>query len=239
MYANTTADNNTALGSSALRANTTGHSNVAVGTSAGADLTTGEHNVLIGKMTGSYDGTDLTTGSQNVLVGNFTKVSAADSANQIVLGYYVTSAGDNTVTFGNGATDLECGFGDTNWSNPSDVRYKEDIQDETVGLGFINDLRPVTFQWKKEKDVPEDHRSYVADSDKRVMNGKHNHGFIAQEVKEVINKYDLKEGFGMWTQDEIEDRQRVAPSAAIPIMIKAIQELSAELNELKDKVENK
>jgi hypothetical protein len=28
-----------------------------------------------------------------------------------------------------------------------------------------------------------------ADSEERVMNGKYNHGFIAQEVKEVIDRH--------------------------------------------------
>ena len=36
------------------------------------------------------------------------------------------------------------------------------------------------------------------------MNGKHNHGFIAQEVKEVIDRYDLKDGFDMWTEDDVD-----------------------------------
>ena len=113
---------------------------------------------------------------------------------------------------------------------PSDVRLKEDIQDETVGLGFINDLRPVTFQWKKEKDIPEEMRTHVAGSNTRVMNGKHNHGFIAQEVKEVIDNHNMKDGFDMWSEDPTDGRQRIGDVSLMPIMVKALQELSTKLD---------
>ena len=74
------------------------------------------------------------------------------------------------------------------------------------------------------------------DSEERVMNGKHNHGFIAQEVKEVIDRYDLKEGFDMWTEDDADGRQRIGEAALMPIMVKAVQELSAQVEELKSKL---
>ena len=82
-------------------------------------------------------------------------------------------------------------------------------------------------------------KAHVPDSEERVMNGKHNHGFIAQEVKEVIDRYDLKEGFDMWTEDEADGRQRIGESALMSIMVKAIQELSAEVEELKSKSHDK
>ena len=83
------------------------------------------------------------------------------------------------------------------------------------------------------------HRSYVEGSDERVMNsdGEINHGFIAQEVKTAIDNHsELKDGFDMWSEENIEGgggRQRVAPAALIPILVKAIQELSAEIETLK------
>ena len=65
------------------------------------------------------------------------------------------------------------------------------------------------------------------------MNGKYNHGFIAQEVKEVIDRHDFKEGFDMWSEDGEDGRQRIGETALIPILVKAIQELSAEVEKLK------
>jgi hypothetical protein len=67
------------------------------------------------------------------------------------------------------------------------------------------------------------------------MNGKHNHGFIAQEVKAVIDKHEMKDGFDMWTEDETDGRQRIAESALVPILVKAIQELSEKVAALEAK----
>ena len=37
----------------------------------------------------------------------------------------------------------------------------------------------------------------------------------------------------MWSEDPVDGRQRVGETAVIPILIKAIQELSAEVEKLK------
>ena len=63
------------------------------------------------------------------------------------------------------------------------------------------------------------------------------HGFIAQEVKEVIDKHGLKEGFDMWTEDEVDGRQRIGEVALIPMLVKSIQELSAEVEQLKSQID--
>jgi len=151
------------------------------------------------------------------------------------MGYNATGSGHETMTFGHAGTDTACAYGSTSWSNPSDVRLKEEIEDEKIGLDFINELRPVTFRWKKEKDVPVDLKAHGSGSEERVMNGKYNHGFIAQEVKEVIDKYpDIKDGFDMWSEDEGDGRQRISESALMPLMVKAIQELSAKITALEN-----
>ena len=169
-------------------------------------------------------------------LGNYSHTSAADSERQIAIGYNVIGNGNDTFTFGYGSSDTSCVLGGTTWSTPSDIRLKEDIEDEKVGLDFINELRPVTYRWKKEKDIPKDLRAHGEGTEKRVMNGKYNHGFIAQEVKEVLDKNpDIKEGFDMWTEDEIDGRQRIGETALIPLLVKAVQELSAEVNALKAK----
>ena len=92
---------------------------------------------------------------------------------------------------------------------------------------------------EKEKDIPEELNTHVADSEKRVMGGGSHHGFIAQEVKEAIDKYEFKDGFDLWVEDEVDGRQRVGESALLPIMVKAVQELSAKVEELEDKLNNK
>ena len=64
------------------------------------------------------------------------------------------------------------------------------------------------------------------------MNGKYNHGFIAQEVKEVLDKNpDIKDGFDMWTEDA-DGRQRIGEGSLVPLLVKAIQELSTKVTAL-------
>ena len=114
---------------------------------------------------------------------------------------------------------------------------KENIQNSTAGLSFINDLRPVTFEWKKAKDIPETFKDYDADSEERVVGGDGiKHGFVAQEVKAVIDSHDeIKDGFDMWAE-ESEGVQQIGDSALIPMLVKSIQELSAEVTALKAEV---
>ena len=79
-------------------------------------------------------------------------------------------------------------------------------------------------------------RTHDPDSDERVMNGKYNHGFIAQEVKEVIDSYsDIKDGIDMWSADPTDGRQRIGEASLMPIMVKAIQELEARIATLEGK----
>jgi len=207
---------------------TTGIQNTAVGFAAGQQISPGDDSICIG-----HDSADnLTTGHQNIAIGVDTTLSAVSGDNQIVMGQNVTCVGNDNFTFGNGSTDSNIAFGATSISAPSDIRLKEDIQDEEVGLDFINDLRPVTFLWKKEKDIPIELDAYKEGSEKRTMNGKYNHGFIAQEVKETIDNYTLKDGFNMWEESEADGRQRVSPSALVPILVKAIQEQNALIEAL-------
>jgi len=212
----------------------TGGEGVFYGYLAGRSVTGGQ-NTMIGRGAG-YDTTALTTGSQNTIVGMNCRTSAADSTNQIVLGYNGAGNANSSFVICNAATDSAIALGATSITAPSDERYKEEITDATAGLSFINDLRPVTFKWKKEKDVPSDHRADVEGSETRVMlsQGETNHGFIAQEVKEAIDSHsEIQDGFDMWSEDETDGRQRLGPTALVPMLVKAVQELSAEIDKLK------
>ena len=163
-------------------------------------------------------------------------LSGATNVRQIILGYNVTGAANDSLTFGDGSTDCRINFGQTSITAPSDIRMKENISDATAGLNFINDLRPVTYNWKQEKDIPVELNAHIKGSTKRYNNDKLNHGFIAQEVKEVIDNHpEIKDGFNMWNEDDADGRQRIGETALVPVLVKAIQELSAEIEILKAK----
>ena len=229
---------NVALGYRALKSldNDDGH-NIAIGHVAGNSITGSEYNVIIGNIAGQV----LTTGNHNTLIGYDADVSTGAGTGQIAIGKGVACVADNTITVGIGANTGSLGLdgSDTSWAAASsDERLKENIETCAVGLSFVNDLRPVTYNWKKAKDVSRDMPQYKKDSEKSVLGfeyGTAYHGFIAQEVKQAIDKYDgIKESFKMW-QLRDDGTQTVAPAAVIPMLVKAVQELTAKVEALENK----
>ena len=251
----TTADGSTSLGYETLKALTTGVDNVAIGERALDEILTGCCNIAIGtNALGNCDGAEneniaignnaglnLDGGSNNTIVGANANASVGNASGQIVLGKDVTGAGNNNATLGisTNKVSIDLDGSDTSWAASSDERSKENIQASTAGLSFINELRPVTFNWKKAKDVDKSMSQYQ-DSEEPVLGaegsyGKTMHGFIAQEVKSAIDKHsDLKEGFSMWKEWE-DGTQAVSDGALVPMLVKAIQELSARVEELESK----
>jgi hypothetical protein len=57
-------------------------------------------------------------------------------------------------------------------------------------------------------------------------------GFIAQEVKAAIDKHQLPNGQSIWHQGD-DGTQSLSPGALIPVLVRAIQELSRQIDELK------
>jgi len=216
--------------------NLTATGTVAIGRLAGYALIGGAGNTLIGYKSGDI----LTTGDNNTIIGFEADPSANSGTGQIAIGKGVTCAGDNIATLGIGSNTASLGLdgSDTSWAAASsDERLKENIKTSSAGLDVINDLRPVTYNWKKSKDVSKDMPQYK-DSNEPVLGNKYGeilHGFIAQEVKEVIDNHNsLKEGFKMWKLKD-DGTQTVADGNLIPILVKAVQELSAKVTELENK----
>ena len=171
---------------------------------------------MLGGAAGTYS-VDLEDGNGNVIIGSYSHTSATDSEYQIVFGFNVVGNGDNTLTFGNAGADVSCAFSGTTWSNPSDERIKKDIETSTLGLSFINDLRPVTFKFKTKGELPESHSDYVEDSTESFQDEKIHHGYIAQEVKEAMDRAgdSGKDGFEGWGLNTVNDFQRVGEGAFV------------------------
>lgn len=116
--------------------------------------------------------------------------------------------------------------GGTNIYNPSDFRLKKNIVSSPYGLNEILLLKPSKFNWKDGFSESE--------QDKDML------GFIAQDVKEVIP--EAVESFGndvVVKNDEydysVENPLRVNEKFIIPVLVKAIQELSAKVAALENK----
>ena len=98
----------------------------------------------------------------------------------------------------------------------SDIRHKENIRPLETGLAEILQLKPSRFDWKEGKGT-----------------GKKNvAGFIAQDIEEVLP--DLVDEWK--EQMDAEDSfKSIRMGDLIPTLVKAIQELKAEIDELKNK----
>ena len=236
----TTGKFNTLVGAEAGEALTTGQSNHFIGYGAGGGVvggtaTQGNHNIGIGYNT-FVESVVLTTGSHNIAIGNFSRTTAVDSTYATVIGYNVGGAAGYT-TIGRDASDIRAAHGVATWSTVSDERYKKDIVDSEAGLSFINALRPRTFKYKNLGELPETFSAYKADSTEVFKNSNTNHGFIAQEVKAAIDADNsIKDGFTLW-DDREDGSQEIAEAALIPVLTKAIQELSAQVDALTARIE--
>ena len=248
-------ENNTAIGNNTLDALTTGDYNVAIGHDASTNATTSVNTVAVGRLAlramttaggasvgysigiGSYGMYNAVDNGPNIGIGGFSSASATNGTQQIVLGYNVTGSGDNTFTFGAGSTDTTCSHGATSFSAPSDERWKKDIETSTCGLSFINDLRPVSFKFKTKGELDSSLHDYEKDSTEAAgFTSNSVLGFVAQEVKTVIDNHSEFKGSELWKEgiDKYNKRQRISKEALIPILVKAIQELSAKVKTLED-----
>jgi len=212
----------TAVGYQALYS-ATDNSNTAFGYRAGYGITSGHNNVCLGKDAGNGS-VVLTTGAQNVIIGSGAYGSNGANYTEIVIGFGCNGVGGDYVTLGKLNNRVYCHY-DTNatWTQSSDVRLKKDIEDDTLGLAFIDRLRPVKYRWKATNELEQDNPQYNETNNKNteaVM-----HGLIAQEVKAALDAEGV-DTFGGWDV-EPNGIQGISREMFISPLIKAVQELKA------------
>ena len=176
-------------------------------------------------------------GGNNIVIGNAADVASDDNQYNVILGSSLTATDKNNAVFiGNGTNHIENDFNaDATWNYSSDVRQKTDIEDDTLGLDFINKIRPVVYKHKSPSEFPKEWSAYDAD-DKEAMGGdKKIHGLIAQEVKEALDNQGI-DTFGGWSEGD-DGRQRVSREMFVTPLIKAVQELSEKVKSQQKEIE--
>lgn len=265
LYSNTTGDGNTANGYSSLQSNETGYSNTASGTFSLLFNTSGFGNMAIGYETLMYNTLGIintasgqnalynnTTGSFNTaagassLVGNKTgDYNTANGYQSLLLnttggkntasGYqslYSNTTGSNNTGIGHdaqvpdGTANNQVRIGNTEityagvqvaWTITSDEKWKENIATSDLGLNFINALRPVSYVRKNDENKTTEY------------------GFIAQELEKTLAEFEVLNA-GIINKDD-QGMLSVRYNDLLAPMVKAIQELKAENEQLK--AENK
>lgn len=234
---NLIGNNNVAIGHYAMLNSNISTNNVCVGTSAGGSIVDTVGNTLIGDISGgnitsgvgntsvgNSAGLSVTTGNQNVFIGDNSGAAlpSITGNNVICIGKESNPTNgtvSNQITLGNSAiTTLRCAV--TSITSLSDERDKDEIKDLSAGLDFINEIKPVSFVWK---DRDEEGKQGIKDS-----------GFTAQNLKEVQEKYNLSEELKL-VYDENPEKLEASYGRLIPILVKAIQELSDKFKELEAK----
>ena len=177
-----------------------------MGTDAGSAITTGDNNTCLGYQAGisGSPGGAVTTGN-----------------NQLCLG-------DENVANAHVQVD---------WTVASDERDKTDFTALDLGLDFVKALEPVTYKWDKRSKYAED----GDDLDTILRDGTHKEdwldvGFKAQAVEalEQAAGYNISDKTNLTTSLTDDGKQYgLQYSKFIPILVKAVQELSAQVEELK------
>jgi hypothetical protein len=224
------AEYNVMVGNYTGDAITSGDKNTCIGHQAGSAITTGSSNTCMARSAGD----SITTGDNNICIGDGINPQAVDQDHGIGLGSNFGVAA-NDFAFGKASNVVSNDFdADADWSRSSDIRLKRNIQDSTLGLDFINDLHPVKFQWKPSYEVPKELKSEYNEENKKNLDVIM-HGFIAQEVKEAIDKHG-DNTFGGWHLDKGDGvTQRTKKNMFVMPLIRAVQELTARVKELEAK----
>jgi hypothetical protein len=227
----TSGNNNVFIGSRSGENMTTGSSNVLLGDNAGRSSTTATQNVFIGNQAGQN-----ANGSRNICIGNRVG-SYANGADNTIVGtgaqYNTTLSGDNNTLIGHDAfasstsVSNEITLGDSNIAtlrcnqtsitSLSDGRDKINVVQLGEGLDFVSRLKPVKFEWQTR--------------DGNSKDGTYEAGFIAQDLQQAQQDGDA-EYLGL-VMDSNPDRLEASYGKLVPVLVRAIQELKAEIDALK------
>ena len=226
--ANTTGKENTAVGLFALGANKTGTINTAMGQGALRNNTIGSYNTAVGynalNLTNPVDslagsntaigysaGSINKTGTFNTFIGFGATASLATLTNATAIGNGASASASNTITLGNSAiATLRAQV--TSITALSDRRDKTDITTISEGLDFLKQLKPVSFTWNTR--------------DKAKV-GIKSAGFIAQDLLALQQKSAIGANLDLVSQEN-PDKLEARYSNLLPVIIKAIQEESAQ-----------
>jgi len=219
-YAGGSQSNNVGVGAYALDALVNGEDNVGIGHASLGNCTAGDGNSALGY----YSGVRVTTGSYNTNIGYNTTGGSSNYT-----GSYNTTLGQGAApssttssyqfTLGNSSVStLRCNV--TSITSLSDQRDKTAIEDLDLGLDFINAMRPVSFVWNRRDGT---------------WHGRKEVGFIAQELHEVEMDFNSTDKTRLVNYDN-PSKLEAAPMKTYPILIKAIQELSAKVDSLQARI---
>ena len=223
-----------------------GQENSFIGCNAAGSIQNGSNNVVIGANASSFGGVAfgdcvligrrcadfLNSGVGNVIIGTkddnygpnypISVWGTFTGDNNIMIGKNVRpsnfSGVNNEITLGNSShTVLRCNV--TTITSLSDERDKKEIETLPVGLEFIEKLKPVKFVWNDRDD-----------ENKRDIE---DFGFIAQDLK--ATQEESEASYLNLVYESNPEKLEASYGKLVPILVKAIQELTAKVEALEAK----
>ena len=246
---------NTFVGGESGRNNKTGYYNTFLGSLSGFTNDGGTYNTFVGANSGEFN----VQGDGNVALGYLSynvngktaydctflgykanidsMVMTTSFTNSTAIGYDSKITADNQIRIGNSLVTSIGGY--EPWSDLSDLRVKRNITENVPGLNFINKLNPVSYNIDYQYLSTFLHES-PASSSEALSNQKRKSqqrqtGLIAQELEQLIESMDLELDAVTKPQND-EDLYGIKYATLVVPLIQAVQELSAEVNALKNKV---
>ena len=219
-----------------------GDNSIAIGTSTDA---TGAQSIAIGEASQATVADSVALGTECEVTGyagstaiGHNVVSSSSGAQSIGIGAGFTVSTDGRVQLGIGTSNSAyidpSGSGTIHWTGASDRRLKKNIVRDGIGLDFINELHPSIFEYRAPSEMDEDFSEYNPDNHKRKSEGK-DYGFIAQEVKKIVDKYDA-DYFRICSKFDNSDVQGLSVGSLVVPLTKAVQELSAKLDTMQTEI---
>lgn len=190
--------------------------------------------------------TSALAGSSNTALGYRAGRNLLSGSNNTLLGFNAqasTTAISNEITLGNSSvTTLRCQV--TSITSLSDQRDKHSIEDLPVGLNLINALRPRRYKWDKRdwyvdevETIGENGQTTIetvsVPQDGSRAQNDWNEGFVAQEAKAALQS--LGADWFPLVYESNPEKLEMSSGKLIPVLVKAIQELTARLEALEAK----
>jgi len=244
----TSGDNNTAMGYNAGTGLTTGSSNVIIGKDAGTGVMTGNDNTVMGDQAGKV----IAGGASNTCIGNKAGIEITSGSNNTCIGHDAGRSGSPGGAVSTASNILNLGDESVATINAqvsvtaaSDERDKTDFASLDIGLDFVNNLNPVTYRWDKRINYLSDTERNHTNLDNITNDGTHKEdwldiGFKAQEV-ETLEKaagYKIADKTNLVTTLSSDGKMYgMKYEKFVPILVKAVQELSATVTTLQQEIQ--
>ena len=210
----TSADNCSGFGHAVLQSLTTGDENTAFGASCLNSATTGLRNDAFGA---SAMGS-LTTGMDNIGIARQSFPNLTTGNGNVGIGnigvinqlFDVSTQSDRLLL---GHVNITNAYVKVALTVTSDERDKIDFGVVPHGLDFVNKLKPKSFWFRKNRDSEE-------------KNGPQRYGFVAQDIAALEGENPVI------IDTEEEHHLKYKGEHLVPVLVKAVQELSAKVTAL-------